>query len=819
MQKSGNLLGKTIIGFQGSFVHDETYTLVLEDPDCGTLDDFMNQNIPPLTGDDITRLWEELLKLHEALHSVHNISAPFASEIKQHTLLRGWHQSLSPFTVMAKRGPSDADYDLRFRLLDIGLLSEDRLSMLYQAPECFRTEADEVNYQMADIWSLGCILSEFAVWTSLGLSGLKDYRAARERECQEIEFAIPGAFHNGRDLLSSVRAWHDHAITSKLHDDRVTEPILHQLVEEMLCEDGDARPSARQLKMKVTRLLNRAREQHLADLNRGDSVASNSTGYSSVGLSSQGLLSHRASVRSDTSTDSALNYSSSITGRLERSGTSRSNIMQRDSLASPTIDEHKEMGFGSTHRSSNVVSPVSPPPTQRWSNVYSDARQANEFVQELDSPDVPIPKPLRFGNRNITFDASTLNGDDKEIVVSRGPPPASLKRQETFETVTPGAPRPQIGLSVQSDAEASVTEVNRLQSVQRETNPQIMDASASATAVLEEVALPTFEIRPDHDPRGPSILDAASNPSADTRQDIDLKRSLTTPGGAGLTERKSIDLRRSVSSPSGPKQVDTETSDLTSNQTVKPSVTVYKPFLDLIEGLIWLNQKKGSASSATIRDEQYLNILADRDFVFLIDDSMSMRAHREMTSRAVRLLSWLLKKYDKNGMDLYFGQKPDKTHARPGHSSDLQKPLLKVLDNCKGRSNINARLTQILQEYRDRNAAGTGAAPQKSSRASIASIGSTSRTTIGAKKIMIFVFTDGNWDAGTEDILKENMAALSATMRLQGAPENAVGIQLIYTEPKEEVKSRLRKLKSGDYSERFVLNDKSLEKVLTLTLI
>lgn len=801
-------------------MHDEAYTLILEDPDFGTLDDLMNHNIPPATGEDITRLWEELLKLHEALHSIHNISAPYATEVKQHTLLRGWHQNLSPFTVMARNGHSDSDYDLEFRLLDVGVLNEGgHLDRQYTAPECSAAIGDDVNYQMADIWSLGCILSEFAVWISLGLSGLKDYRSARERECHEIGYPTSGAFHNGRDLLESVRVWHEHAITSKLPEDRVTEAIIHQLIEEMLCEDGDARPSARQLKMKVNKLLSRAKEQHLSDLNRFDSVASNSTTYSSAGLSSRGHLSHRASVRSDTSTDSALNYSSSISGRLERSGTARSTTMQRDSLASPTIDEDKEVFFGSQSGGSSVASPASPLLPQKFSNIYPDARQVNEPIHELDAPEVPMPKPLRFGNRNTVFDASTLNGDDKEIVVSRGPPPTNLKRQETFDTITPVSVEQYQEALIQPDLPIRSKGPQVIQSVQEEANLQNADIVPRSTASLEEATLPSIEIRPDHDPRGPSIMSPVSlSAQGDiTKQEVDLKRSLTTPGGAALNERKSIDLRRSISSPSGPKQSDANEAPLAPTQSVKSSVTVYKPYLDLIEGLIWLNQKKGSASSATIRDEHYLNVLADRDFIFLIDDSASMRAHREMSSRAVRLLSWLLKKYDKNGMDIYFGQKADKTHARPGHSSDLQKPLLKMLDNCKGKSNVNARLTQILQDYRDRNAAGTGAVPQRSSRASIASIGSSSKTTIGAKKIMIFVITDGNWDAGVEDSLKENMAAFGATMKLQGAPENAVGIELIYTEPKEEVKSRLRKLKNGDYSERFAI-DYFLSSYFMLTI-
>lgn len=792
-------------------MHDDMYTLILEDPDRGTLNDFMNTSAPPLTGEDVTRMWEELLKLHLALHNIHSISAPYAPEVNQHTLFRGWHQNLNSETIMVKDSPVKSDYNVEFRILDIGVSSEGQTEDRYVAPECVTSDSQDTNYQMADIWSLGCIFSEFAVWTTLGPTGLKDYRAACKAECQEAGSATAGAFHDGRNVLQSVGIWHDHAINCKLPDDRVTEAILNQLVEEMLCEDGDARPNARQLKMKINKILSRAREQHLADLKRYDSVASNSTGYSSLGLS-RGHLSHRASVRSDTSTDSALNHSSSKTGRMERPGTTRSAIIQRDSLGSPnTIDEQRVVSVIS-EGSSGMASPISPLSTQRLSGTVSDIRQRPGAIQELGGDEIFVPKPLRFGNRSSDFDASTLNGDDKEIVISRGLPPVNLVRQQTFETIRQETTGHQSEPFLESPQTSYSTGALKVQPTQESATIGVVDTAQNSNAPVSEVTLPSIEIRPDNDPRGPSILDPPTQ-TPDRNdinvQEVDLRRSLTTPGGqnpVGLSERKSVDLRRSVSSPSGPKSTDAENPSFSPLQLLKSTVTVYKPYLNLIDGLIWLNQKKGSASSATINDEMYLNVLADRDFVFLIDDSASMRAHREMTSRAVRLLSWLLKKYDKNGMDLYFMQKNDKTHARPGHSSDLQRPLLKTLDSCKGGSDINIRLTQILQEYRDRNAVGTGATPQKTSRASISSIGSSGKSTIGAKKIMIFVVTDGNWDAGTEERLKGNITTFGATMAMQGAPEKAVGLQLIYTEPKEEVKSRLRTLKKGDYSERFVLH-------------
>lgn len=837
LQKSGQLLGKTVTAFYGSFVHDDTYTIILGDADRGTLDNFMSSTAPPSTGEDITRLWEGLLRLHEALHAIHNMSAPYSEEVKQHTMLRGWHQNITPKSITVVTGQTASEYDCEFRLGDLGVAEEEQCDGKYAPPELSQDAlAQGVNMQMADVWALGCVCSEFAVWSALGLSGLKDYRADREDECRDLGIKEIGAFHDGKDLLQSVKAWHDNAIDSKYADDRIVEPVLQQVVDEMLCEDGDARPSARQLKMKINRIVTRAREQYLVDLARNDSAASSNTAFSSLGLSARNRLSYRTSVRSDTSVESDLSSGVDKSRGLGRSATSRSNMSQRDSFASPPIIDEEKETFFDPPRDSQATSPVSPIDVRGYSKPATYQNIQHPDVQELDSGDIVVPTPLRLSVRSATFDQSVLNGDDKEIVVTRGPPPSQLKRADP-----PPAPVQTLILpTMGTKNEGSVSEY-----------PTVTEHAGPAVATIPQIEIrsdtgsndlvtkqpkisdvPQIEIRPDNDPRGPlevpkplaeapkieirpdndpgdvtrPSIRIQESPEVEIRPDVDLKRSLSTPSGLppGQGERKSsIDLRRSLTSPSVPKQPEaTDSSAGMQRPTTASSATVYKPYLDLIEGLIWLNQKKGSASDATLRDEHYLNVLADRDFIFLIDDSGSMRAHREMTSRAVRLLSWLLKKYDKNGMSIYFMQKAEKTHARAGHSSDLQKPLLKILDSCKGRSNVTARLTQIVQEYRDRNAAGSGAQPRKTSRGSFASIGGGSKNVVGAKKIMIFVLTDAAWEAGTEEKVQQNLNALGATLRLQGAPEKAVGIQFIYAEPKPEIATRLKKLKGGNYADR-----------------
>lgn len=144
--------------------------------------------------------------------------------------------------------------------------------------------------------------------------------------------------------------------------------------------------------------------------------------------------------------------------------------------------------------------------------------------------------------------------------------------------------------------------------------------------------------------------------------------------------------------------------------------------------------------------------------------------------------------------------KPGKTHARPGHSSDLQRPLLNQLDVANGTTNVASRLVEILQDFRQRNAAGTGAVQQ--SKGGLPGFRSgSSRTVTGAKKIMIYVLTDGIWERNAELTLKGTMEKLSATLLAQGAPESAVGIQFVRAVEDLNVVEKLKGL-VGRYSDR-----------------
>jgi serine/threonine protein kinase len=58
---------KNIIGFQGCFTRGDSYNVLLEYADKGTLEDYLRNEVPPTSGEEIIQFWESLFGVLEAL--------------------------------------------------------------------------------------------------------------------------------------------------------------------------------------------------------------------------------------------------------------------------------------------------------------------------------------------------------------------------------------------------------------------------------------------------------------------------------------------------------------------------------------------------------------------------------------------------------------------------------------------------------------------------------------------------------------------------------------------------------------------------------
>ncbi len=71
--KAGGSLGKSIIGFHGSYEQDGSYNVLLEYADRGTLEDYLAKTPSPSTAEDIYMFWGSLFNIVKALKLIHNV--------------------------------------------------------------------------------------------------------------------------------------------------------------------------------------------------------------------------------------------------------------------------------------------------------------------------------------------------------------------------------------------------------------------------------------------------------------------------------------------------------------------------------------------------------------------------------------------------------------------------------------------------------------------------------------------------------------------------------------------------------------------------
>ena len=126
--------------------------------------------------------------------------------------------------------------------------------------------------QKVDIWSLGCVFSEVAIWITGGLRGLRSYRQARSAETDQIEgFRDGDCFHNGETPLRCIEQYHLAASENMTVSDTLTTQVIDHMISYMLDERSEARLSAQQLWLKSDRLIGQARKMLL------DRASKNST--------------------------------------------------------------------------------------------------------------------------------------------------------------------------------------------------------------------------------------------------------------------------------------------------------------------------------------------------------------------------------------------------------------------------------------------------------------------------------------------------------------------------------------------------------------
>ena len=133
------------------------------------------------------------------------------------------------------------------------------------APETYRINGaiDDCPLQVkqhVDIWSLGCVYSEFAMWIVRGMVGLQEYRRRRMNESARLgEFRDGYCFHDGERILVAVNDMLNNLHKSFRACDHVTKSALKMIREMLLdAEQADYRPGAKYLYGKLNKVIQKA---------------------------------------------------------------------------------------------------------------------------------------------------------------------------------------------------------------------------------------------------------------------------------------------------------------------------------------------------------------------------------------------------------------------------------------------------------------------------------------------------------------------------------------------------------------------------------
>ena len=141
-----------------------------------------------------------------------------------------------------------------------------------------------------------------------------------------------------------------------------------------------------------------------------------------------------------------------------------------------------------------------------------------------------------------------------------------------------------------------------------------------------------------------------------------------------------------------------------------PQEEPVRPSLSIDQGHEWKRKKK-AGEFASLHGEENLTSLDQRDHVsfevlglkltnrwfqiFLIDNSATMRQYSRQVQRVIELLAYMVKKSDKDGLDIFFTQSVKKVNSQK--SSKLSTSIQQ--EHFRGITDMRGRLQNLCQEH------------------------------------------------------------------------------------------------------------------------
>ncbi|KAK3645604.1 hypothetical protein LTR56_009044 [Elasticomyces elasticus] len=255
-----------LIEYFGGFEYKGTFNIILEYADGGNLEQYLQGKEQPRSLSDAIDFWSSLFQLLKGLARIHKHyydSGDAENGISQH----GWHQDLKPANILVVQS-EHSHYRWSFKVADLGLSHFQSMvdahleptdrnrygTRTYGAPETYTHTSSPGSPKNGlkkgiDIWSLGAIYSEAAVWAVMGSDGLRDYRCQRQAATSSLpDFHVDDCFHDGKRRLAVVDKQHDHVLGEhdrNSSDESLIRRAARQIWEVLIQNMMDARPSHR----------------------------------------------------------------------------------------------------------------------------------------------------------------------------------------------------------------------------------------------------------------------------------------------------------------------------------------------------------------------------------------------------------------------------------------------------------------------------------------------------------------------------------------------------------------------------------------------
>lgn len=678
----------------------------------------------------------------------------------------------------------------------------------------------------ADIWALGCIYSEAAVWLADGYKGLLDYRKDRMAELGSISVNESDSFHNGERVLNCVLESHKDVEDRLRRSDHITKDVLESMVDEMLWEED--RPTAQALWRKAEKVLARASQKlslQTDQLPRPGSRQGRSRLPPRPPIPTQPLPqlpnptpqtqpsvagSQRAPLnverwRSQVGLPQNRTSTMSGTSSIVTSATTASKDLSPS--GSPPATERRLAESVTSWQTVDDSSTLSESPNTSYSSTplslnfdYHRQLQAQTLGQKIQNPDDAYIKPLSVTSKGFSFasipemsdaDLETSSSEQRGGYLGNGQIRPKVLAVNHYSSYKDDGHGPDLPVRASSRAGSRASQATTYSiPIQNDTY------RSPHASVAEEEVRSLAPIPPRSQYRNPqfSIFPAP----AQTRE----MQPLTPPTTVSVQQNQSEGFLDQVHNdqslppiqdtlPRYVPNLDTakELALSQSNLETINSRSTSNIFLSIDDIITWKALHKKLKKKATIQPLpgfEMLSLLSDREHVFIIDDGASMTQHWTDVKASFEALSYTVKDMSPDGTELFFTNAYD-TYRRK-NTADLCAHLEKK--KCADQTDISHRLYFQWQEYLLRlRGVKVWAGPAANKR---------SKGAAAVRPTSYYILTDGEWGPGRD--LKEVLTEMANALKSMGKEDGQVSVNIISLASSEAAEKRIAQVAEAEYA-------------------